>query len=241
MKLLFLTSRLPFPPNRGDRLRTYHLLQHLGREHEVTLVSFVKSREEAQMARELDAFCKEVHLVVRPTILSVVRAIGNIWRRQPMQSLYYRSPKMKQLVARLLESGQYEAAYVHLFRMAPYVVEHPELYRIVDLTDVVSSEIAASLPYRSWISRVLYRHERLRISDYECRVAKWAEEIWLISERDRLKLAASCPLTNLRLIPNGVDLTSFYPAEQKNGAYNLLFVGHLGVFHNIDAVLYLGQ
>ena len=239
MRLLFLTSRLPYPPDRGDRLRTYHLLKHLGREHEITLVSFVNSREEAQMGVKLDAFCREVHLIVRPMARSVSTAISNIWRRQPLQLLYYRSRKMQKLVDRLLAKEKFEAVYVHLFRMAPYVINHRQLYRIVDLTDVISSEIGASLPYRAWASRVLYSHEQMRIAEYERRVVGWAEEAWLISERDKLKLAESCPQANLHRIPNGVDLTRFFPTEHKKPAHNMLFVGHMGVFRNIDAVMYL--
>ena len=239
MRILFLTSRLPFPPNRGDRLRTYHLLRNLGREHEVTLVSFVNSSEEAQMAEELVPYCKEMHLMIRPTARSVITAIGNAWRRQPLQALYYRSRKMQQLVDRVLASEKYEVAYVHLFRMAPYVFDHPELYRIVDLTDVISLEIAASLPYRSWASRVLYRYEQLRIKDYECRVAAWTEEAWLISERDKVKLAEPCPKANLQVVPNGVDLDHYYPAAQMAVGRNLLFVGNLAVFHNIAAIMFL--
>ena len=166
-------------------------------------------------------------------------AISNIWRRQPLQLLYYRSRNMQKLVDRLLAKEKFEAVYVHLFRMAPYVINHRQLYRIVDLTDVISSEIGASLPYRAWASRVLYSHEQMRIAEYERRVVGWAEEAWLISERDKLKLAESCPQANLHRIPNGVDLTRFFPTEHKKPAHNMLFVGHMGVFRNIDAVMYL--
>ena len=239
MRILYLTSRLPYPPNRGDRLRTYHLLRHLSQEHEITLVSFVNSREEAQLGRKLDEFCREIHLIVRPALRSLAAVIGNIWRPQPMQLLYYRSHMMRHLVDKVLAGEKYDVAYIHLFRMAPYVVNHPELYRIVDLTDVISSEISASLPYRAWASRVVYRQEQLRIAEYERRVVGWADEAWLISERDKLKLAEFRPQTNLHRIPNGVDLIRFFPADYKKPANTMLFVGHMGVFRNIDAVMYL--
>jgi glycosyltransferase involved in cell wall biosynthesis len=146
---------------------------------------------------------------------------------------------MQRLVDRLLASETYEAAYVHLFRMAPYVVDHPGIYRIVDLTDVISQEIAGSLPYRSMPSRFLYRFEQPRIASYERQVAGWAEEAWLISERDKSILTETCPQANLKVVPIGVDLDHYHLAPQMEMAHNLLFVGHLGVFHNIDAVTFL--
>jgi len=239
MRILFLTSRLPFPPNRGDRLRTYQLLRHASRDHAITLVSFVASEQEAQLARELDAYCEELHFIVQPVRRSQIGTMANFWRRQPLQALYYRSGKMRRLVDELLANGRYDAAYVHLFRMAPYMTGRPDLYRIVDLTDMISAEIAASLPYRSPLSRLIYRLELQRISRYEQEVAGWAEETWLISERDRSELAASRPAANLQVVPNGVDLAHFYPLGQEPVNNRLLFVGHLDVFHNIDAGNYL--
>ena len=191
------------------------------------------------MGQELEAYCEEMHLLVRPKLRSQLATIANIWRRQPLQALYYRSAKMQRLVDGLLSRRTYDAAYVHLFRMAPYVVGKLDLYRIVDLTDMISSEIAASLPYRPPVSRMIYRLEQPRIASYERRVVGWAEETWLISERDRSKMAESQPAANLQVVPNGVDLARFYPLEQESPEKRLLFVGHLDVFHNIDAASFL--
>lgn len=239
MRLLFLTSRLPFPPDRGDRLRTFHLLRVLSQEHVITLVSFVGSEEEARLGQKLGEFCEEIHVIVRSKMQSQITTIVNMWRRQPLQALYYRSAKMQGLVDRLLASNAYDLVYVHLFRMAPYVNGKQDLYRIVDLTDMISVEIAASLPYRAPLSRLTYRLEMARIARYERRVAGWAEETWLISERDRSLLAASQPAANLQVVPNGVDLEHLYPLGEGLTKKRLLFVGHLDVFHNIDAVSFL--
>lgn len=239
MRLLFLTSRLPFPPNRGDRLRTYHLLRNLGSKHEITLLSFVSGEEEAGNAAKLQAFCKEICLIRRPAYQSVVTAAGNFWRSLPLQLLYYKSRKMQRLVDSKVAGGSYDAAYIHLFRMAPFMAKIPSLYRIVDLTDMISAEVAASLPYRSLLSRIIYHVERPRIISYERQVASWAEETWLISDRDRLLLAESHPQANLQTVTNGVDLDRFYPIERQREDTRLVFVGNLNVFHNSDAVSFL--
>jgi sugar transferase (PEP-CTERM/EpsH1 system associated) len=241
MKLLFLTSRLPYPPNRGDRLRTYHLLSQLAQEHEITLVSFVTSKEEATQGGALDPLCAAKHLIVRPQPRSQLTTVANFWRRQPMQALYYRSRRMQNLVDQLLAEEEFDAVYAHLFRMAPYIDKCQDIYRVVDLTDVISHEIAASLPYRPVPSRLVYRLELPRIASYERQVAAWAEEAWLISERDRAQLAQGQPAANLHVVPNGVDLHRFYPMAGKTAEMRLLFVGHLDVFHNVDAAHYLMQ
>ena len=239
MHILCLTSRLPYPPNRGDRLRAFHFLKHLSRQHELTLASFIADEPERDHVAPLQAFCKDVHIVPMSPRRSALSAGANIWRREPLQLLYYRLPAMRRLLAELVATNSFDAAYVHLFRMAPYVVDYPELYRIVDLTDVISKEISLSLPFRGLASQLVYGIEKRRIARYEQWVARTFEETWLISEADWQLLAPACPSANIQVVPNGVDFSQFYPTGQDCQPNSLIFVGHLGVFHNIDAATHL--
>lgn len=241
MRILCLTSRLPYPPNRGDRLRAYHFIEHLSREHELSLVSFIASESEREHVEPLRSFCEDVQVLSMSPYRSAAATIGNLWRKEPLQALYYRSGAMQRLVDEVLSVGQYHAAYIHLFRMAPYLANRSGLYRIVDLTDMISREISRSLRYRGLTSRLIYRLERSRIERYERWVARTFEETWLISEADREVLARACPGANALVVPNGVDMERFFPTGQPCDPDSLLFVGHLGVFHNIDAALYLVQ
>ena len=136
-------------------------------------------------------------------------------------------------------ASRFDAAYIHLFRMAPYLADQDGLYRIVDLTDVISNELRRSMPYRGAASRLVYTVERPRIERYERLVANTFEETWLIAEHDRQTLAAACPDANIQVIPNGVDLDLFHPTGQAEQPNSLILVGHMGVFHNVDAALHL--
>lgn len=241
MRLLCLTSRLPYPPNRGDRLRAFHFIEHLSRAHELTLVSFIAGDEERAYIRPLQSFCREIHVLKRSAVRSAVTTGFNLWRPAPLQSLYYRDAGMQQLIDRLLAEERFDAAYIHLFRMAPYLAGHQNLYRIVDLTDVISQEVVKSLPYRPRFWRLVYGVERPRIEAYERYVAQQFEETWLIAEPDRKLLQAAVPEANIQVIPNGVDLEKFRPLDKAALPNSLIFVGHMSVFHNIDAALYLAQ
>ena len=241
MRILCLTSRLPFPPDRGDRLRAFHFIEHLSQEHELSLVSFIASEAERDYLPSLLAYCREVRVVPMSARRSALGTALNLWRQEPLQALYYRLGTMRRLVDGMIAAADFGAAYVHLFRMAPYVAQHPELYRIVDLTDVISKEIDLSLPYRSLASRAVYGLEKGRIARYERWVAQNLEETWLISEADRQALARACPGADIRVVPNGVDLKQFHPTGQPCAPDSLIFVGHLGVLHNIDAATFLAQ
>ena len=276
MHLLALTARLPYPPDRGDRLRAYHFLRSLSRDHEITLLSFIADESERVHISPLQEICERVEVVHLPAWRSVLNVALNLWRPLPLQSLYYRSREMQTLVNRVLSETRFEAVYVHLFRMAQFVEDGgwtmdggrwtvdsgqqttddglrtagsrtPHLahrtpspaYRILDLTDVISQEIARSMPYRGLLSKVIYTLERPRIERYETWAADHFEETWLISEHDRAHLAARCPQANIRVIRNGVDTQALYPTGEPPQPGLLMFVGHMSVFHNVDAATFL--
>ena len=239
MRILCLTPRLPYPPHGGDRLRAYHIIKRLSQEHELSLISFIAQNAEKKHLTPLRDLCRDVRVLIMSPFHSVSRVLTNLWRPDPMQALYYRSPAMQELVTNTLNRRQYDAAYVHLFRMAPYVAHMTNIYRIADLTDVISKGIGYSLPYREPVSRLIYRLEKPRIARYEHWVAQNFEETWLISAGERRHLSHSCPSANIHIVTNGVDTDLFHPTGRSCQPNSLLFVGKLSVFHNVDAAIHL--
>ena len=241
MRILFLTARLPYPPNRGDRLRAYHFLRVLSRQHRVSLLSFVSDAAEAGLLAGLRPFCEDVQLVHRAPWQSAVGVGLNAWRPTPLQSLYYRSSTMQGAVDRLLDRGGFDLVYVHLFRMAQYVSERRAPFRVLDLTDVISGEIERSLPFRSPFWRLVYRLELPRVRRYEREMAGRFDETWVISEAERAALAGEGGPGRVAVVTNGVESERFRPQQQPAAAPVLAFVGHMGVLHNVDAAERLAQ
>ena len=241
MRILCLTARLPSPPDRGDRLRALRVLETLAEDHQLTLLSFVESAEQRDGARQLEAICRQVRVVTRARATSLATTLLHSWRRLPLQVLYYRSRPMRRLVAEQLSEGRFDAAYVHLFRMAPYVRRGDAPYRIVDLTDVISSEVARSLPYRPLPSRAVWEREQRRIARFEGEIANAGDEVWLISQVEREQLMALAPHANARVVPNGVALDTFRPLGMVEDPTRILFSGHMGVFHNVDAAACMAE
>ncbi|UCF78660.1 MAG: glycosyltransferase [Candidatus Eiseniibacteriota bacterium] len=238
MRILFLTSRLPFPPDRGDRLRAFNIIRSLSSDgHEIHLASFIASERERQGAGPLGAYCRTVHLVHRSPGASWLSCAGAVAKRVPLQVAYYTSSKMAATVDQLLDREQIDLVYVHLFRMAAYISDGRPEYKVVDFTDVISREIDMSMSYRRGLDRLLYASELPRIRAFEISVARTFNECWVVSDAEAEVLRELCPSANVHVIPNGVDLDRFRPLETQPG--NIVsFVGHLGVPHNIDAVLH---
>lgn len=241
MRILFLTARLPYPPTRGDRLRAYNFLRELSREHEITLLSFIGHEAETAHVAQLQPYCRNVHLIHRTQWQSAATTAISAWRRLPLQTLYYRSAVMRSAVNELLAGQRFDAVYVHLFRMAQYVDQWSAPYRILDLTDAISQEIARSLPYRSRLWRTVYRNELPRVQRYELDIASRFDETWLISAADKQALAAAGARGRLEVVPNGVDTERFHWEGRPVIEPSIAFVGHMGVPHNIDAANYLAR
>ena len=239
MRILFLTGRLPYPPNRGDRLRAYHFLRVLSQQHQITLLSFIGDNREAGLIGPLRQFCEDIQLVHRGQFQSTMTTGLNAWRALPFQSLYYRSSVMQGAVDRLLDRGRFDAVYVHLFRMAQFVAGRSRPYRILDLTDAISSEVERSLPYRDPKWQLVYRLELPRIRRYERDVVRHFDETWLISNAERQKLLDGKDNPKIHVVPNGVDSARYRPSGLPVDSPRLIFVGHMGVFHNVDAAEYL--
>jgi glycosyltransferase involved in cell wall biosynthesis len=183
-------------------------------------------------------YCKAVHAVLHPPLKSILTVGGNAWRRSPMQVFYYRSRAMKKKIDETLTRWSFDAAYIHLFRMAPYGARLGSLYRILDLTDAISHEVNHSRRYRAGLSRLVYSVEGPRIERYEHDVVDRFEEVWFISERDRQAVLGSPSRPNAHIVPNGVDTERFFPTQQERDPNQLVFVGNMSVLHNIDAVRY---
>src|SRR5439155_16693119 len=112
VKLLFVTARFPWPPDRGDRLTSLALMRVLAREHETTLLSFVDGREPAGACRELEALGIRVETVRLPRARSWAQAWLALAGPEPSQVAYYRSRDMRDRVARHVVEGGYDAVCV---------------------------------------------------------------------------------------------------------------------------------
>ena len=239
MNILVLTSRLPYPPDRGDRLRVYNFLRSLAGLHKLTLISFIAKEDERQNLKFLEPYCENILLIEQSRLRSILTIGLNFWRNLPLQILYYRSSAMQQLVSQTLAESKFDLIYAHLARMAPYALNASDVYRVVDLTDLISKEIQLSLKYRKLASKIVFQLEQKRMEKYEKEVMNRFDEVWLISDSEWKSASGICHTAKLQVVKNGVDTSTFYPLDIGRKSNQLIFVGHLSVFHNIDAARYL--
>jgi glycosyltransferase involved in cell wall biosynthesis len=229
MKILFLTSRIPFPPNRGDKVRTFAFLKILAKFHEIHLLSFTEINDKEEWTQELKKYCSQIYLVKHSRKKALWNLLKSIFSNNPFQINYYQSTEMKQKVINLTTIYQYDCIYTHLIRMAEFSKNLP-CYKILDYTDAISLEYKRSLAFRkNIISKLFFHIESNRTLIYERNICSFFHTVWFISKEDidYLKLHHSKIFKVSNPVKMNLQKTNYQLTN------TIVFVGNLSVPHNI--------
>lgn len=243
LRILFLTSRLPFPPIGGDRLRTFALIRHLKKRHALTIVSFVEDEHELENISAYRDYYDRLITVPLSRAKSYFNCVLGVFTGDPLQVHYYRSARMRAAVAAELAAHRYDVVVSHLIRMAQYLPEHTDAQTWVDFTDAISLYHARrnKLSYPPSISSVISRIEGQRVGPYERALMRRADRSLFISGVDADWLSDPATAERVVVLPNGVDLAQFPYTEDEYDPDRIIFLGNMRTFPNTDAVLYFAR
>ena len=236
MKLVILTSRFPWPIEKGDKLRIYHQLRFLSIRHEIFLISIVDTPPAAEDLEELNQYCHHIEYFTITKFQRWSSALLSWVNGKPAQVGYFFNSSIKKKIYQEIISYQPDRIYCQLLRMTEYVKTLPFL-KVLDYMDSFSSGMRRQAEVRPFPQNILYRTEANLTKAYERYVYSFFDETAIISERDRDELPIlSKNLVNV--VPNGIDTEYFKPNDQTT-EYDLVFVGNLGYKPNEQAVLKL--
>lgn len=219
-------------------MRTFNFIKELSLNHDIHLVSFYESRQELVDCKQLEKYCKKIYLVYLPKWLAWLKAVTFYFSNDPSQVAYYRSGRMKRLIAQILNNESFDLAYIHLFRMFQYVHLIPDnVYKVTDLTDVISKEIFRSIGNENNLHTRIIKREATKIRKYEQMVAWTTNETWVISEQEKWDLIASSNCERVSVVKNGVNISG--DMKRLYDDPNILFFGYYNTSHNKDALKFL--
>lgn len=229
-RLLILSPRFPYPTIGGDRLRIAHISQGLSQSFELSLLTLCETREELRFPLP-DGLFSQVDRVYLPRWRSYLNAVLAIPSTLPLQIGYYRSPKFKAAVDRLLP--HHDAVLAFTIRAGQYVEGRREPV-ILDMADAISmnyQRVAELRDLNNWRKNV-YSFERNRLLRYERSALDKFGRVWLVSNIDKNFLAANDG-KRVEVIPMGVDLIGL-PFAIRNGDA-IAFIGKMATLQNQDA------
>ena len=244
--VLYLVHRLPYPPNKGDKVRSYHLLKHLAARHRVFLGTFVDDPEDEIHVDTVRTLCAELHVERLNSRLAKMRSLGGFLTGKALSLGYYRDEGMTAWVAQTKALHKIDATVVFSSSMAQYApcanaaLDEPTLVDFVDVDSAKWTQYAAQRPWPlSWV----YAREGRRLLDFERALAMRVQRSFFVTANETAlfqQLAPECK-DKVEAIGNGVDADFFAPdaghiSPFAAGHIPLVFTGAMDYWPNVDAV-----
>lgn len=248
--LLFLTHRIPFPPNKGDKIRSYNLLKHLSHDYRIHLGTFIDDPADWVHLDEVRALCAETRFLDLNPRWSKLRSLRGLLTREPLTLPYYRHPAMQSWVDEILSRPAVERVLVFSAAMAQYVGNPAgrKLHKVIDFVDVDSEKWRAYGERKPWPLSWLYRREGRTLLNYERTIATQFDAGVFVSAAEAALFRQLTPevATPVTYVNNGVDTEYFHPGYDYPNPYRadqkvLVFTGAMDYWANVDAVCWFAR
>ncbi|CDH46807.1 TIGR03087 family PEP-CTERM/XrtA system glycosyltransferase [Candidatus Contendibacter odensensis] len=244
--LLFLVHRIPFPPNKGDKVRSFNLLRYLSQHYRIWLGAFVDDPDDWRHLDAVRRFCAEVHCVALDPRWAKLCSLRGLATGEPLTLPYYRHAGLQSWVDRVVAEQKIERALLFSSAMAQYLrgPRYPRVRRVMDFVDVDSAKWAQYADGKPWPLSWVYRREGRVLLAYERTVAmEFAASVFVTDQEAALfrRLAPEVLPARVTAIANGVDMDYFNPDRDYPNPYPadeqvLVFTGAMDYWANVDAV-----
>lgn len=252
MEILYLAHRIPFPPNKGDKIRSYHEVKNLALRHEVDLLCLADDPGDLKYKVDLEKFCRLVTVFPLNKQLSKAKGLISLLLGNSISSGYFCLSSMQRLFDRWIKENNYDAIVCFSSSMAEYVFRSKVLESmilqnrprlIMDFCDVDSDKWRQYAVDAGFPMSHIYRLENRRLAAYERQIHNKFDRTILISEAEAKVFKNICPDNDLPcIVPNGVDLDYFAPSTLLEDTWGqtpkLVFTGAMDYQANVDGILW---
>ncbi|WP_116364736.1 TIGR03087 family PEP-CTERM/XrtA system glycosyltransferase [Parahaliea mediterranea] len=248
--LLLLCHRIPYPPNKGDKIRSFHLLRYLSERFDVHLGAFVDDADDWQHADALSRLCRSCRLLPRPKVPAPLRLARCVAQSEPLTLPLYHQPAMQDWVADTVRAEGIDIAVVFSGAMGQYLLDgrFDDLRRVVDFVDVDSDKWRQYAQGKPWPLSWLYRREAATLAAFEQRLHRRCQASLFVSAAEAALFRRQVVEHPERVdhVNNGVDHEFFSPDHAfaspfAAGETALVFTGAMDYWPNIDAVSWFAR
>jgi sugar transferase (PEP-CTERM/EpsH1 system associated) len=247
-ELLFLCHRVPYPPNKGEKIRAWHILKYLARSHNVHLGCLADDPADLGQMDELRHVCASVGCFRVSPSLQKGRAIFRMRSGRPLTADAFDNGGLRRWVAQTLSGRPISGIFVFTSAMAGYVRGYKDCVRILDMVDIDSEKWRAYAPRHRWPMRAIYTRESDALLALERELVREFNFTLFVSEAEANRFVALAPDLEDRIgwIDNGVDLDRFSPeatfeSPYGEGSTNIVFTGTMNYWPNVDAVTWFAE
>ena len=240
MKIFVLLPRIPYPLEKGDKLRAYNQIKQLSKHHEIVLCALNDNKKVNEQAafHALQPYCASITFIKNSKLRILFGLIRAFLKGLPMQCGYFYNSKAARKVNELILKHKPDMLYGQLLRVAEYI-RHEDLPKAIDYQDVFSYGMKRRRDIASFVTRPIFNMEYKRLCRYEAAIFDDFDVKTIISEPDR-QLFPHGRRNEILIIPNGVDHEYFRPQQQEK-RYDIVFTGNMNYPPNVNAVEYLAN
>ncbi len=236
--VVFLCQRVPWPPDRGDRITTWHFLQHLlQRGAEVRIGCFQEEDRDREGVDFLASRCREIVAPRLSRRRAKLTSLRGLVTGEALTLPFFRHHGLTAAVRRWHHERPPDLVYVYSSSMAQYAMTSTARARVMQFAELDSDKwrqyAAVSGPLGRWI----YGREARRLLDFEASVARTFSRSLVVSEVEKQLFMQRIPGVVPEVLPNGVDVEHFASAgEAARHAHTAVFTGVMDYEPNIDGV-----
>lgn len=235
MKLLVISTRFPFPLEKGDKLRLYHQIITLSQHFEVYLFSCSTEDVSEEDQLELSKFCKHIEIYELERNEMITSLAGSFFSGLPFQVGLYTNSSVKSKIDKLVKEFDIDHIYCQLIRMAENV-KHIKLPMTIDYMDAFSFGMAQRKKKGSVFFRWIFGREANKVALYEKRIHEKFNTHTIITDQDKNRI--NIDDSSIEVIHNGVDV-DYYINKGFMEEYDLVFIGNMGYIPNVNAAKFL--
>lgn len=241
MKILYVAPCLPYPPDKGERIRAFHQLDFLARAHEIHLACLIDERTSTEHVESLRRAFASVEVVRRDIRIARLKAALGAFLGKPLSRAAFHSRRLEKAILRKLRSEKIDCVLVFSAAMAQHVRDVSHVPRVIDFVDVQSGlwDLAADrrrAPF-SWFCRL----EAQRWARYEAETSREFDASIVVSTAESELFRRRVADRPVSVVPNGVDLDHFAAPPSgpaRSGVPMAVFTGSMDYEPNVDAVEY---
>lgn len=243
--LLFLCHRIPFPPDKGDKIRSYRWLRALSRSYRVHLAAFVDDVADWQHRESVEALCATCLLVPLRPERAKIRSLSGLLTGRPLSLPYYGDGRIRSWLKDLRERLAPARVFVYSSAMAQYAAgsDWSGARRVIDFVDVDADKWRQYAQGMCGPLRWLYGREAQRLAAFDQGLARTFDLSIFVSSTEAAYFRASLGGSEGRVthVTNGVDSRFFDPtlefaAPYRKGSRVVVFTGAMDYWANVDAV-----
>lgn len=238
MKILVILSRVPYPLEKGDKLRAYHQLKVLHQNQEVILCCLSDTQPHPDAQKALREISSQFHIFKLKRWRIYINLILGLFSRKPMQVIYFYQRKVHKAIQELIERENPDHIYCQLIRTAEYAKHEHNYKKTLDYQDAFSKGVERREQKASWPLKEIFRMERRRLIAYENIIFEYFEAKTIISAEDR-RFIYHPERHDIAVVTNGIDTDFFNPEYKKPKTHDLVFTGNMSYPPNIETAEFI--